>query len=153
MRLHHKRFCGLNRARIEKLLAMQPTPLQLPFDGPRRTRLRKPHVTAKAAATSIRRSQESMAEKTARHAADVAATSAVRASESSAQKRTRRQRDSISTSAARAVEGRTERLERLQTVNQRRHAKRGLCSPLKKFWFKLAFNYEPVLRLSGRKDL
>ncbi|CAE1178294.1 unnamed protein product [Acanthosepion pharaonis] len=72
---------------------------------------------AKAAATSIRRSQESMAEKTARHAADAAATSAARASESSAQKRTRRQRDAISTSAARAVEGPTERLERLQTVN------------------------------------
>ncbi|CAE1298320.1 unnamed protein product [Acanthosepion pharaonis] len=108
---------------------------------------------AKAAATSIRRSQESMAEKTARHAADAAAASAARASESSAQKRTRRQRDAISTSAARAVEGPTERLERLQTVNQRRHAQRGLCSPPKQFWFKLAFNYEPVLRLSGRKDL
>ncbi|CAE1225990.1 unnamed protein product [Acanthosepion pharaonis] len=40
---------------------------------------------AKAAATSIRRSQESMAEKTARHAADAAATSTARALESSAQ--------------------------------------------------------------------
>ncbi|CAE1304472.1 unnamed protein product [Acanthosepion pharaonis] len=94
-----------------------------------------------------------MAEKTARHAADAAAASAARASESSAQKRTRRQRDAISTSAARAVEGPTERLERLQTVNQLRHAQRGLCSPPKQFWFKLAFNYDPVLRLSGRKDL
>ncbi|CAE1305011.1 unnamed protein product [Acanthosepion pharaonis] len=89
---------------------------------------------AKAAATSIRRSQESMAEKTARHAADAAANSAARASESSAQMRTRRQRDAISTSAARVVEGSTERLERLQTVNQRRHALRGLCSPPKQFW-------------------
>ncbi|CAE1326059.1 unnamed protein product [Acanthosepion pharaonis] len=94
-----------------------------------------------------------MAEKTARHAADAAATSAARESESSSQKRPRRQRDAISTSAARAVEGPTERLERLQTVNQRRHAERGLCSPPKQFWFKLAFKYEPILRLSGRKDL
>ncbi|CAE1313595.1 unnamed protein product [Acanthosepion pharaonis] len=54
---------------------------------------------AKAAATSIRRSQESIAEKTARHAADAAATSAARASETSVQKRTRRQHDAISTSA------------------------------------------------------
>ncbi|CAE1259096.1 unnamed protein product [Acanthosepion pharaonis] len=104
---------------------------------------------AKAAATSIRGSQESMAEKIARHAADAAATSA----ESSAEKRTTRQRDAISTYAAIVVEGPTERLERFQTVNQRRHAQRGLCSPPKQFWFKLAFNYEPVLGLSGRKDL
>ncbi|CAE1281043.1 unnamed protein product [Acanthosepion pharaonis] len=109
--------------------------------------------TAKAAATSIRRSLESMAEKTARHAADAAGTSAARALESSAQKRTWRQRDAISTSVARAVEVPTERLERLQTGSQRRHAQRGLCSSPKLFWFKLAFNYEPVLRLSGRKDL
>ncbi|CAE1282210.1 unnamed protein product [Acanthosepion pharaonis] len=88
---------------------------------------------AKAAATSIRRSQESLAEKIARHASDAAAASTARASESSAQKRTRRQRDAISTSAARAVEGPTERLERLQTVNQRRHALRGLCTPPKQF--------------------
>ncbi|CAE1253268.1 unnamed protein product [Acanthosepion pharaonis] len=33
------------RARIEKLLAMQPRPLQLPFTGPRQPQLRKPHVT------------------------------------------------------------------------------------------------------------
>ncbi|CAE1303705.1 unnamed protein product [Acanthosepion pharaonis] len=106
---------------------------------------------AKAAATSIRRFQESIAQKIARHAADAAAASAARASESSAQKRTRRKRDAISIS--RAVEGPTERLERLQTVNQRRHAQRGLCSPPKQFWFKLGFNYETVLRLSGHKDL
>ncbi|CAE1330928.1 unnamed protein product [Acanthosepion pharaonis] len=94
-----------------------------------------------------------MAEKTARHAADAVAISAARASESSAQKRIMRQRDAISTSAARAVEGPTERLERLKTVNQLRHAQRGLCNSPKQFWFKLAFKYEPVLRLSGRKDL
>ncbi|CAE1291015.1 unnamed protein product [Acanthosepion pharaonis] len=109
--------------------------------------------TAKAAAMSIRRSQEYMAEKTACHAVDATATSAARVSESSPKKRTRRQRNAISTSAARAVEGPTQRLERLQTVNQRHHAQRGLCSPTKQFWFKLAFNYEPVLRLSGHKDL
>ncbi|CAE1140668.1 unnamed protein product [Acanthosepion pharaonis] len=104
---------------------------------------------AKAVATSILRSQESMAEKIARHAAYAAATSAARATESSAQKRTRRQRDAISTYAARAVE---EPTERLKTVNQRRHAQQWLCSPPKQFWFKLVFNYETVLRLSGRKD-
>ncbi|CAE1313602.1 unnamed protein product [Acanthosepion pharaonis] len=91
--------------------------------------------------------------KDTRNAADAAVTSVARASESSAQKRTRPQRDAISTSAARAVEGPTERLERLQTVNQRRHAQRGHCGPSKQFWFKLVFNYEPILRLSCRKDL
>ncbi|CAE1274450.1 unnamed protein product [Acanthosepion pharaonis] len=141
------------QARIEKLLAMQPTPLQLPFDGPRRPRLRKPHVTQRKLRQRPFDGPRNPWLKTARHAADAAAASAARASESSAEKRTRRQRDAISTSAARAVKEPTERLERLQTVNQRRHAQRGHCAPPKQFWFKLVFNYEPVLRLSGRKNL
>ncbi|CAE1283609.1 unnamed protein product [Acanthosepion pharaonis] len=37
--------CKVYQNTIDKLLAMQPTTMQLPFDGPWRPRLKKPHVT------------------------------------------------------------------------------------------------------------
>ncbi|CAE1250274.1 unnamed protein product [Acanthosepion pharaonis] len=127
------------------------TLLQLPFDSPRRPRLRKQHVTQRrlrqrpfdGAGNPWLRRPHAMQPTPLQLLLKVCRKVP----------RTGRQRDAISTSADRAVEGPTKRLERLQTVNQRRHAQRGLCSPPKQFWFKLAFNYEPELRLLCRKDL
>ncbi|CAE1330929.1 unnamed protein product [Acanthosepion pharaonis] len=76
------------------LLAIQPAQLNLPFDGPRRPRLRKPHVTQRKLR---QRSFDSPRNPWLRK------PSAARTSESSAQKRTRRQRDAFSTSAASGI--------------------------------------------------